>query len=228
MSHQLQWWGHASWQLKTSGGKTVLIDPWVTGNPKSPVKLEDLGPADVVLITHDHFDHAGDTVAVAKQTGAKVVMQPETSAHYKSQGLPEDQAVEMNIGGSVELAGLTITMTEAFHTSATGSPAGYIVTLEDGKRIYCAGDTGIFANMATWAELYPLDVALLPIGSVYTMDPVQAAHALTFLRPKAAIPQHYGTFPILVQTADDFVRLAREKAPNTEVKVLNPGESYTF
>lgn len=227
MSHQLQWWGHASWQLKTSGGKTVLVDPWVTSNPKSPVKLEDV-KADVILITHDHFDHASDLVAVAKQTGAKVVLQPEISKRYQGEGLPADQTVQMNIGGSVEVEGLTITMTEAFHSSETGEPAGFIVTLEDGKRVYFAGDTGIFANMATWAELYPLDVALLPIGSVYTMDPVQAAHALTFLKPKLAAPQHYGTFPALVQTADEFVRLAKEKAPGTEVKVVEPGGIIEF
>lgn len=227
MSHQLEWWGHASWQLKTAGGKTILVDPWVNGNPKSPVKLEDV-KADIVLITHDHFDHAGDSVAVAKQTGAKVVMQPETSARYQKEGLPEDQAVQMNIGGSIQLEGITITMTEAFHSSETGEPAGYIVTLEDGKRIYFAGDTGIFVNMATWAELYPLDVACVPIGSVFTMDPYQAAHALSLLKPKLALPQHYATFPLLVQSADEFVKLAAEKAPGTEVKVLDPGQSCEF
>ncbi|HEY8449114.1 MAG TPA: MBL fold metallo-hydrolase, partial [Bacillota bacterium] len=151
-----------------------------------------------------------------------------TAARYQKEGLPADKTMGMNIGGSVKLDGITVTMTDAYHSSETGEPAGYIVTLEDGKRVYHAGDTGIHCNMATWAELYPLDVALLPIGSVYTMDPVQAAHALKLLKPKVALPQHYGTFPILVQSADEFVRLAGEKAPGTKVVVLEPGGTYEF
>ena len=227
MAHRLRWLGHASWELTTAGGKVILFDPWINGNPKAPVRIEDL-KADYILITHDHFDHASDVVAVQKQTGATVILQPETAARYQKDGLPGDKCIGMNIGGSVELGGVVVTMTEAYHSSETGEPAGYIVTLEDGKRVYDAGDTGIHCNMATWAELYPLDVALLPIGSHFTMDPRQAAHALTFLKPKVAMPQHYGTFPLLVQSADDFVRFAKQKAPGVEVVVLEPGGSFEF
>ncbi|ADU51865.1 beta-lactamase domain protein [Thermaerobacter marianensis DSM 12885] len=227
MAHKLRWLGHASWELTTAGGKVILFDPWINGNPKAAARIEDL-KADYILITHDHFDHASDVVAVQKQTGATVILQPETAARYQKDGLPADKCIGMNIGGSVELGGVVVTMTEAYHSSETGEPAGYIVTLEDGKRVFDAGDTGIHCNMATWAELYPMDVALLPIGSHFTMDPRQAAHALTFLKPKVAIPQHYGTFPLLVQSADDFVHFARQKAPGVEVVVLEPGSSFEF
>ncbi|HEY8416130.1 MAG TPA: metal-dependent hydrolase [Thermaerobacter sp.] len=227
MSHRLRWLGHASWELTTSGGRIILFDPWINGNPKAAVKIEDL-KADYILITHDHFDHASDLPAVVEQTGATVILQPETAARYQKEGVPEDKCKPMNIGGSVELDGIVVTMTEAYHSSETGEPAGFIVTQEDGKRVYDAGDTGIHCNMATWAELYPLDVAILPIGGHFTMDPRQAAHALTFLKPKVAIPQHFGTFPLLVPSADDFVRFAREKAPGTEIKVLEPGQSFEF
>lgn len=227
MSNKLRWLGHASWELTTSGGRIILFDPWINGNPKCPIQMEDL-KAHHVLITHDHFDHAGDLVAVVRQTGATAVAQPETIARYTEAGIPEDKALEMNIGGSVDLDGITVTMTDALHTSETGSPGGYIVTLEDGRVVYDAGDTGINSNMALLGELYSIDVAILPIGSHYTMDPYQAAHALKMLKPKIAVPQHYGTFPLLVQTADEFVRLAGETAPDTEVTVLEPGESFEF
>lgn len=227
MAHQLTWLGHSAWQLTTSAGKRILFDPWINGNPVTPVKLEDL-QADLVLITHDHFDHASDVVNIVKQTGAKAVMQPETATRYQQEGLPEANAVAMNIGGLVEIDGIEILMTDAYHSSETGEPAGYIVTLEDGRRVYQTGDTGLHCNMATWAELYPVDVMLLPIGSHFTMDPFQAAHALRLVKPKIALPQHYMTFPLLKQSADEFVEHARKIAPDTEVVVLKPGESYSF
>src|SRR5690606_3660025 len=184
--------------------------------------------ADYVLITHDHFDHASDLPAVIQQTGATAILQPETANRCQKQGVPADKCIGMNIGGSVELGGIVVTMTEAYHSSETGEPAGFIVTLEDGKRVYDAGDTGIHCNMATWAELYPLDVAILPIGGHFPMDPRPAAPAPTSLKPKVAIPQHFGTFPLLVPSADDFVRFARQKAPGTEIVVLEPGGSFEF
>lgn len=230
MANRLRWLGHASWQLTTSGGKRILIDPWLSGNPKAAAKIEEL-KADYVLVTHDHFDHSSDVPAVIKQTGATLVAVPETAGRLKGEGVPEDKilyGIGMNIGGTVDLGGVACTMTDAYHTSGSGSPAGYILRLEDGKVLYDAGDTGVHCNMATWAELYPIDVALLPIGSVFTMDPRQAAYALRLLKPKVAIPQHYMTFPILVQQADDFLRMAREWAPGTQVVTLAPGETFDF
>lgn len=227
MSHQLRWLGHAAWELTTSAGRVLLFDPWLQGNPTAAVAIQDL-QADYVLITHDHFDHASDLPAVIKQTGAVAIAQPETIAHYKELGLADARTIDMNIGGSIDLNGITVTMIEAYHSAATGTPAGYIVTLADGKRLYNAGDTGIHANMALWGELYPLTVAIVPIGSHYTMDAYQAAHAIRLLRPKIAIPQHFGTFPVLAPTADEFVTWTAATAPDTEVAVLTPGEAYRF
>jgi L-ascorbate metabolism protein UlaG (beta-lactamase superfamily) len=134
----------------------------------------------------------------------------------------------MNIGGTVEIKDVKITMTQAFHTSAAGSPCGFIITLEDGKTIYHAGDTGIFQSMQLLGEIYKIDLALVPIGSAFTMDPLQAAHSLRLLKPKAAIPIHYATFPVLTQDPSEFVQLAKRKAPRTKVTVLKPGEAINL
>lgn len=228
MAHQLRWLGHAAWQLTTSGGKVFLIDPWLTGNPAAALAVKDLPKADYVLITHDHADHASDAPAVVKHTGATMIAQPETVSRYVKAGVPSDKAIGMNIGGSVRLDGVTVTMTDAYHSSETGSPAGYILTLEDGRVIYFAGDTGLHCNMATWGELFNIDVAVLPIGDHYTMDGRQAAHALRMLKAKVGIPTHFKTFPLLAQSADAFVQHAKEQAPKAEVRVLEVGEVYTF
>ncbi len=224
----VRWLGHAACQITTSRGKNILIDPWITGNPACPVKKEEIDKCDIILVTHDHRDHLGtDVPYLVEATGAVVVVQPELADLLKKEGLNNKNIINgigMNIGGSVTVDGIKITMTQAFHSSSAGSPAGFIVTLEDGKNIYHAGDTGIFSDMAILGRLYNIDLALLPIGSVFVMDPLQAAFSLTMLKPKIAVPIHYRTFPILVQDAGEFEKLARENAPGVEVVVLNPGE----
>lgn len=228
MAHTVKWLGHAACQITSEAGKVVLIDPWITGNPSCPVNIEDIKRADLILVTHDHFDHLGSDIPdLVKATGAVVIAQPELANALQQAGVSAENIIfgmGMNIGGQVEVAGIRVTMTQAFHSSTAGSPAGYIVFLEDGKAVYHAGDTGIFAGMEILGRLYNIDLALLPIGSVFVMDPVQAAFSLTLLKPKKAVPIHYGTFPILVQDAQSFVNLAREKAPETAVKVLKPGQ----
>lgn len=229
MSHTLRWLGHSAWEIVTSEQKRVLIDPWLSGNPSAPVSIADLGPADYALITHDHFDHASDLVEVVGKTGAALVGQPEVVARYEKEAAEKNQEIEtigMNIGGTVELNGIRVTMTDAYHSSETGMPAGYILTLEDGRVVYHLGDTGLHANMATWGELFDIDVALIPIGDRFTMDGRQAAHALRHLKPKHAIPIHFKTFPLLAQSADNFVRHAREVAPDVAVHVLEPGDTF--
>jgi L-ascorbate metabolism protein UlaG (beta-lactamase superfamily) len=134
----------------------------------------------------------------------------------------------MNIGGNLVYEGISVTMTQAFHSSATGSPCGYIIRLEDGTTLYHAGDTGLFDTMRTFGELYPIDVAMLPIGSVFTMDPLQAARAVRLLSPKKVIPMHFKTFPILVQDASGFMDLVGKEAPGVEIVSLNPGEEYLY
>ena len=226
MANTLKWLGHSGWQLDTSGGATFLIDPWLSKNPLAVVKTEELPKADFMFLTHDHSDHASDAVAITTHTGATLVGQPETVKRYQQEGAPA--VFGMNVGGTCEFKGVNVTMVDAYHSSETGTPAGYIFKLEDGKVLYHAGDTSLHVNMALWGELFAIDVALLPIGGRYTMDGSQAARALRMLRPKIALPMHYRTFPILAQSADEFVRFAREHAPNTTVKVIEPGEALTF
>ena len=233
MTKSVKWLSHAGFIVSTPGGKTIIIDPWITENPLCPIKLDDITTANIVLVTHDHFDHAGNAVDIVNKTGATLVAQPETVNRFKKDlGLSDERIIfggfGMNIGGSATIDGITITMTQAFHSSETGSPSGYIIKLEDGTTIYHAGDTGIFESMRLLGELYSIDLALLPIGSAFTMDPYQAAKALTLLKPKRVIPMHYKTFPILEQSADSFVELAKKEAPEVEVVVLQPGEEYSW
>ena len=227
----IKWLSHAGFSITSSGGRTIIIDPWITDNPLCPVKMDDIQAADIVLVTHDHFDHTGNAADIVKKTGATLVAAPETAGKFQAQlGVAAESVLfggyGMNIGGSAEVKGITITMTQAFHSSETASPSGYVVKLEDGTTIYHAGDTGIFASMGLLGELYKIDVALLPIGSVFTMGPYQAAKALKLLNPKLAIPMHYRTFPILEQDASRFVGLAKKEAPSVKVVVLEPGQEH--
>lgn len=229
----LKWLGHSGFIIKSPEGKTIIIDPWIVNNPVCPIKLDDIKAADILLVSHDHFDHLGNAAEIVKKTGATLVAAPETAGKFQSQmGVPSENVIfggyGMNIGGSAGIKGVTITMTQAVHSSETASPTGYILKLEDGTSIYHAGDTGIFESMRLLGELYRLDLALLPIGGVFTMDPFQASKALTLLNPKIAIPMHYKTFPILEQDANRFVELARKESPKVKIVVLEPGQEFTL
>jgi L-ascorbate metabolism protein UlaG (beta-lactamase superfamily) len=229
MPKSIKWLGHAGFLVLSPGSKTIIIDPWLTDNPLSPIKLADITVADIVLVTHDHFDHIADAGDIAKKTGATLVAVPET-VNKLSQGfeIASDKIVLMNIGGSISLTGIKVTMTQAFHSSATGVPCGYIIELEDGTMIYHAGDTGIFDSMELLGELYQIDLALLPIGSVFTMDPHQAAKALALLKPRRVIPMHYKTFPVLEQSPDRFVDLAKKAVPGVEIIIMEPGQEQAL
>lgn len=229
LAKSITWLGHAAFTIRSANDRMVYIDPFLVGNPLCPITMDDISQAHLVLVTHAHFDHLGNAVDIAKNTGATFVTQPEAAAKLTSEsGLPAEQVCNfgsgMNIGGSIAIEGITVTMTQAFHSSQIASCTGFIIRLEDGFTIYHAGDTGIFATMKILGELYSLDLALLPIGSVFTMDPVQAAKALSLLNPRRAVPMHYRTFPVLEQSAERFVELARKEAPHVEVVVLEPGQ----
>lgn len=228
----VRWLGHSGFSIQDASGKTVLVDPWFEGNPAAPGDARKTLKGDFLLLTHDHFDHASDAAAVARATGAHVVAIFELASDLKAKGVPESQllhgGIGMNVGGTVVLDGFSFTMTEARHSCGLGSPVGFVIQTPSGVTVYHSGDTGIFAGMSLIGELYPIDVALLPIGSVFTMDFRQAARAVALLRPKAVVPMHYATFPILEPSADRFVAEVRKVAPETRVVVLRPGEEAAF
>lgn len=229
---KIMWLAHAGFRISTGNGKLLYIDPWIE-NPLSPVTVDDVREATMVLVTHDHFDHVGQAAEIVKKTGALLVANVETARRMQSDfQIPEEKVCYfgygMNIGGSLLYEGITVIMTQAFHSTETGAPCGYIIKVEDGTTMYHAGDTGIFDSMKTFGERYKIDVAMLPIGSVFTMDPLQAAWAAKMIAPRTVIPMHYKTFPILVQDPREFVEIAGREAPGVDIVVLNPGEEYTY
>lgn len=221
---KITWFGHAAFKIEI-GDRIVLIDPWLDGNPMSPVKASEITKADAVYVTHDHGDHLGDAFDICKRTDATFVAVVELGDYAEKNGVKN--VIGLNIGGSVEVRGVRLSVVQAFHTASRGAPTGVIVEAE-GKNVYHAGDTGLFGDMRLIGELYELDVALIPVGGYYTMGAKEAAEAVKLLEPKAVIPMHYKTFPVLAQSADDFVKKVREKMPKVKVIVLKPRESYQF
>jgi L-ascorbate metabolism protein UlaG (beta-lactamase superfamily) len=220
---RVTWFGHAAFQLDLAG-KTILIDPWLDGNPLSPIKASDISRADIIYVTHDHSDHLGDAIAICKRTGATFVSTFELGNYAGENGIKD--IVGFNIGGCAEVKGIKLHMVQAFHTSSKGAPTGVVIEGE-GKTIYHAGDTGLFMDMKLIGQLYKPNLALLPIGGYYTMGASEAAEAVRLLKPKVVIPMHYKTFPVLAQTAEEFVKKVRKRA-RVKVVVLNPGESFEF
>jgi L-ascorbate metabolism protein UlaG (beta-lactamase superfamily) len=201
----LTWHGHSAFAI-TSNQKTILVDPWFDGNPSAKAAAANI-EADLILVTHDHDDHVGQALDICKRTGATLGCIVELAAKLKAQGLPASQilnGIGFNIGGTVTHEGISVTMTQAHHSCESGVPAGFIIRLENGYTVYHAGDTGIFSSMALWGKLYKIDLALLPIGGVFTMDAAQAALAAMMLRCKKVLPIHWGTFPALEQNVDAF------------------------
>jgi L-ascorbate metabolism protein UlaG (beta-lactamase superfamily) len=228
----IKWLSHAGFRITSGGGKIIYIDPWLD-NPISSFGIDDVKGATLVLVTHDHFDHVGQAPEIVKKTGGLLVANVETARRLQSEAhIPAEKVCffgyGMNIGGNLVYEGISITMTQAFHSTASGAPCGYIIKLEDGTTIYHAGDTGIFDSMKLFGEIYKIDVAMLPIGSVFTMDPFQAARAAKMISPKKVIPMHFKTFPILVEDQKGFIEIAKQEAPGVEVVVMNPGDEYTY
>ncbi|MCL6579448.1 MAG: metal-dependent hydrolase [Candidatus Bathyarchaeota archaeon] len=221
---KVTWFGHAAFKIEIAN-RIVLVDPWLSGNPTSPIKASEITKADIVYVTHDHGDHLGDAIDICKRTGATFVANIELGDFAKENGVKNVEG--LNIGGSVEVKGIRLLITQALHTDSRGAPTGVIVEGE-GKRVYHAGDTGLFGDMSLIGELYKPDLALIPIGGYYTMGAKEAAEAVKMLKPKAVIPMHYKTFPVLAKSADEFVKIVKEKVPKVKVVTLKPGESYQF
>jgi L-ascorbate metabolism protein UlaG (beta-lactamase superfamily) len=222
----LTWLGHATFRLDTPGGKRVYVDPFLNGNPKCPEGEKSPDRVDVIAITHGHGDHVGDTVELAKKFSCTVVAPVELAAWLGGkQGV--ENVRDPNKGGTVDVDGVKFTLTNAFHSSSnddgdyTGEPCGIVVTLEDGTKVYFAGDTCVFGDMQLIGRLYSPDVAVLPIGGHYTMDPKEAALALELLGTKRCVPCHFGTFPVLTGTPDELAQLAS----GVDVARIEPGDS---
>ncbi|MBW1991049.1 MAG: metal-dependent hydrolase [Deltaproteobacteria bacterium] len=223
------YYGHAAFRL-SGQGKTVLIDPWLA-NPVLTTPVSQVGPVDFILVTHGHADHVGNTVEIARETGAQVVAIHELSLLLAQQGV--DKVVGMNKGGTFKAEGLEITMTQAVHSSTTehegrlvpaGDPGGFVVKFPNGFTAYHAGDTAVFKDMELIRELYRPELALLPIGSHYVMSPAEAALACRLLQPKFVIPMHYGTFPVLTGTPEELKEHLKD-LPEVRVIALKPGET---
>jgi L-ascorbate metabolism protein UlaG (beta-lactamase superfamily) len=213
MSTRVQWLGHACLLIE-SDGKRVLIDPFLTGNPMAAAKPEEV-EADVILVSHGHEDHLGDTVAIAKRTGATVVTTYELGNWLKGQGLTKIHGMQHGGGCQVD-PGVHVKLTIAFHGSTLpgggygGNPCGFLVTFQDGARIYDAADTGLFGDMKLIGE-GGLDLAILPIGDYYTMGPDDAIRAVKLLQPQAVLPIHYNTFPPIKQDVHAWAERVKEE-----------------
>jgi len=231
----ITWYGHACVEVTTPGGKTILFDPWF-GNPKSPKAADAVDRCDLLLVTHGHDDHLGDAVPIAARLRPAWPCIHEMSL-WLARRLPggADQVTGMNRGGTVEAAGLQVTMTAASHSAGgwnadagttlyLGEPAGFVVELENGFRIYHAGDTDVFGDMALIRELHRPDLAMLPIGGHYTMGPREAAVAVGLLGVKHVLPIHYGTFPLLAGTPMELrSALASRGVHNVTIHEPEPG-----
>ena len=228
------WYGHSCWEVATPGGKTILFDPWFA-NPSSPRDQSEVTKCDLMLVSHGHFDHFTDALAIASRTRPAWPCIHELSLWLGRNYAHKDTLIGMNKGGTVEAAGVQVTMVRADHSAGDfyagsenplylGEPVGFIVELENGFRFYFAGDTDVYSDMRLIAERWRPELALLPIGGHFTMDPIGAAQAIELLGVKHVLPMHYGTFPVLAGTPDALrAALSERGLADVEVHAPEPG-----
>jgi len=244
---ELLWLGQATFRITSPGGKNIVIDPWIMTNPKTPAEWKDLaklGKVDTVLVTHAHFDHFADSLPLAKLNKVQMWGPAGLSDTLVDLGLAAAEEVpRMNKGGTITPVGpgISITMVPADHSSdfvyvnpetkkrearPGGAPVGFVIKLENGFTIYHMGDTNLFGDMALIGKLYKPDLLLIPIGGHFVMDPKLAAEATRMVKPKIAMPMHYGTIPLLRGTPEEYIKALGKTS--TKIVVMKPGESRTF
>jgi L-ascorbate metabolism protein UlaG (beta-lactamase superfamily) len=228
---KVTWLGHGTFRVTSPQGKVILFDAWTTGNPACPPELKQLEKVDLLLMTHGHGDHVGDLAEIVTKHQPTTIAMAELAGWIASKG--GEHVIDMNIGGSTTVDGITVTLTRAVHSSSlpdksgsAGEPTGFVVRLENGFTFYFSGDTDVFGDMALIRELYEPELAFLSIGDHYTMGPKGAALAVGLLGVKQVIPMHYGTFPILVGSPAGL-REELNKRGLTDVEVLGmqPGQT---
>ncbi len=229
---QIVWLGHSTFEFRFPGSEVLLFDPWMESNPAFP-KGYELKRVDAVALTHAHFDHVNDLIPVAQKFFPKVIAIYELAAYFEKKGVKN--TIGMNKGGTVDLGFAKLTMTQALHSSSIkdgdnllygGEAAGYVLTAQDGRVAYFAGDTSLFGDMALIGEVYQPELAFLPIGDHFTMDPRQAAYAARLLKVRKVIPMHYATFPALTGTPQALSeQLVKD---GIEVWPLQQGQSMSW
>jgi len=232
----ITWYGHACVEMVTPGGVVVLFDPWFA-NPKSPKSPDDVDRCDVLLVSHGHSDHLGNALPIASRTRPRWPAIHEMQLWLGSVYSAPDDCIGFNKGGTLDVKGLKVTMTPADHSAGDwapaageprylGEPAGFVVEVENGWKVYFAGDTNVFGDMGIIRELYAPDLAILPIGGHYTMGPREAALAIELLGVNEVLPIHYGTFPILAGTPEQLrSELAARTLNDVQVLGIEPGQS---
>jgi L-ascorbate metabolism protein UlaG (beta-lactamase superfamily) len=250
---KIHWYGHPAFRIETPKGGVILIDPWLTV-PTNPNKnsIAELGRVDYILVTHGHLDHVGNAVEIGKKTGAVLVAPYGLQFNMKSVlGYPEAQATTAtggNVGGTIDLpkAGAKVTLVNAVHGSEltpptipapaagqpaalhSGNPVGYVLQIEGGPTIYHTGDTDVYEDMKLVPQFFHVDLMLACIGGHFTMDPVRAALAVEVVKPKQVIPMHFGTFPLVGGTPDQFRDALAKRGLADKLIIMKPGESRAF
>ena len=242
---RVKWFGHAAFEIDLPSGKTILIDPWIQ-NPANPTGKDDVKnvKADLILVTHGHFDHVGDANDIAKRTKAKLVATFDLGNALVGAGYPKDQLgmdTGGNFGGTLELLGgeVQITFVPAVHSSAVGgdaakpaafggNPGGFVIAIKGGPTLYHTGDTDLFGDMSLIGSHFKVDYMLACIGDHFTMGPARAAEAAKLVKAKHVIPMHFGTFPVLNGTTEDFAKALKKSAPGTKLDVMKVGDTLTL
>lgn len=245
---EILWYGHSGFSVKTPSGKVLLIDPWITNpaNKDGKKQLEELKNVDLILLTHAHGDHIGNTVEIAKKTGAKLVATFDLGkAMVNYADFPEKQFgydTTGNFGGEISLLNgeVKVLFVPALHSSALettgspkgliygGNPGGFLITIKNGPIIYHTGDTDLFEDMKLIGQLYKVDIMLVCIGDKFTMGPKRAGIAVKYVNPKIVIPMHFGTFPVLTGTVEDFERSLNEERVSAVLRKLKIGEIFVY